>query len=36
MKGILAVIAQPAKKWHASCRHRHFNLPAGQSINLNQ
>ena len=36
MKWILAVIPQPAEKWHASCRHRRFKLTARQAINLDQ
>ncbi len=36
MKGILAVILQPAEKWHASCRHRRLKLAARQAVNLDQ
>jgi hypothetical protein len=36
MKGILAVIAQPAEKRHASCGHRRLELAARQAVNLDQ
>ena len=36
MKGIVAVIPQPAEERHAPCRHRCFKLTSGQAVDLDQ